>query len=193
MSSSFIFFAAAAAAAAESGGGDGVGEILDRFGVTWGLFFSQLIAFVVVALLLKKYAYQPILTLLEERRRRIAEGMANADKIKQELSSAEVARKQVLENANVQANKMIEEARTAAAQVQERESQKAMAQAEQILSQAREAAAADHARMLADLKQEIGGLVVQTTAQVIGKVLTPEDQKRLVEEANREIVSSELS
>ena len=188
--SSFLLFAAAAA---ESGGGDGVGEVLNRFGVTWGLFFSQLIAFVVVALLLKKYAYQPILTLLEDRRRRIAEGMANADKIKQELASTEAARKQVLENANVQANKMIEEARTAAAQVQERESQKAMAQAEQILSQAREAAAADHARMLADLKQEIGGLVVQTTAQVIGKALTPEDQKRLVEEANREIVSSELS
>ena len=190
MSSSFLLFAAAAA---ESGGGGGGGEILNRFGVTWGLFFSQLIAFVVVALLLKKYAYQPILTLLEDRRRRIAESMANADKIKQELASTETARKQVLENANVQANKMIEEARTAAAQVQERESQKAMAQAEQILSQAREAAAADHARMLADLKQEIGSLVVQTTAQVIGKALTAEDQKRLVEEANREIVSSKLS
>lgn len=190
MSSSFIFFAAAAA---ESGGESGVGKVLDQFGVSWGLFFSQLIAFVVVALLLKKYAYQPILTLLEERRRRIAESMANADKIKQELAGAQAARKQVLENANAQANKMIEEARTAAAQVQERESQKAAAQAEQILSQAREAAAADHARMLADLKQEIGSLVVQTTTQVIGKALTPEDQKRLVEEANREIVSSELS
>lgn len=190
MSSSFLLFAAAAA---ESGGGGGVGEILDRFGVTWGLFFSQLIAFVVVALLLKKYAYQPILTLLEDRRRRIAEGMANADKIKQELAGAQASRKQVLESANAQANKMIEEARTAAAQVQERECQKAAAQAEQILSQAREAAAADHARMLADLKQEIGGLVVQTTAQVIGKALTAEDQKRLVEEANREIASSELS
>ncbi len=85
---------------------------------------------------------------------------------------------------------MIEEARSAAAQVQEKESQKAVAQAEQIITQAREAATADHARMLAELKQEIGGLVVKTTAQVVGKVLTPEDQKRLVEEANREMASS---
>ncbi len=44
--------------------------------------------------------------------------------------------------------------------------------------------------MLTELKQEIGGLVVKTTAQVVGKVLTPEDQKRLVEEANRELASS---
>ena len=74
--------------------------------------------------------------------------------------------------------------------MQERESQKAVAQAEKIISQAREAAQADHARMLTELKQEIGGLVVKTTAQVVGKVLTPEDQKRLVEEANRELASS---
>ena len=106
------------------------------------------------------------------------------------MASTEAARKKVLDDANAQANKLIEEARAAAAQVQEKESQKAVAQAEQIISQAREAAQADHARMLAELKQEIGGLVVKTTAQVVGKVLTPEDQTRLVEEANRELASS---
>ncbi len=183
--SSFILFAAA-----ESDGGNLVSDLATRFGVTWGLFFSQLIAFVLLAILLTKFAYQPILAMLEDRRQRIAESMANADKIKAELASTEAARKQVLEKANAQANQLIEEARTAAAQVQEKENQKAAAQSAQILAQAREAAAADHARMLAELKQEIGGLVVKTTAQVIGKALTPEDQKRLIEEANREIASS---
>ncbi|MCS1409652.1 MAG: ATP synthase subunit b [Verrucomicrobia subdivision 3 bacterium] len=178
------------AAAAESGSGNIVADIASKFGVTLPLFISQLIAFVVVAILLKRFAYQPILMMLEKRRQRIAESMTNAYKIKQELASTEAARKEVLEKANVQANKLIEQARAAAAQVQERESRKAIAQAEQIIRQAREAAAADHAKMLVDLKQEIGGLVVKTTTQVIGKALTPEDQKRLVEEANRELASS---
>jgi len=182
----FVLFAAAA----ESGGGNVVTDITTKFGVSWGLFISQLIAFFIVAFVLKKFAYQPVLTMLEERRQRIAEGITNADKIKEELASTEAARKKVLDDANAQANKLIEEARAAAAQVQEKESQKAVAQAEQIISQAREAAQADHARMLADLKQEIGGLVVKTTAQVVGKVLSPEDQQRLVEEANRELASS---
>ena len=53
--------------------------------------------------------------------------------------------------------------------------------------QAREAAAADHARMLAELKHHIGQLVVQTTAAITGKVLTPEDQRRLAEETAREV------
>lgn len=178
------------AAAAEAESGNIVTEITTRFGVTWELFISQLIAFLVVAYCLKKFAYQPVLTMLEERRQRIAEGMENADKIKEELAITEATRKKVIEDAHVQATQLIEEARSAAAQVQERESQKAVAQAEQIITQARDAAKADHARMLTDLKQEIGGLVVKTTAQVVGKVLTPEDQKRLVEEANREMVSS---
>ena len=181
----FVIFAAAA----EAEGGSILTDITTRFGVNFELFVSQLIAFLVVATLLKMFAYQPILSMLEERRRRIAEGMENAEKIKEELASTEAARKKILDDANAQANQMIEEARAAAAQVQERESQKAVSQAEQIISQAREAAAADHAKMVADLKQEIGNLVVKTTAQVVGKVLTPEDEKRLVDEANRELAS----
>ena len=50
------------------------------------------------------------------------------------------------------------------------------------MRQAREAAAQEHARMLAELRREVGRLVVQTTAAVIGKILTPDDQRRLAED-----------
>ena len=84
---------------------------------------------------------------------------------------------------------MIEEARAAAARVQEQETQKAIAAAEQIIVKAREAAAQDHDRMLAELKREVGRLVVQTTATVTGKILTPEDQRRLAEETARQLAA----
>ena len=87
------------------------------------------------------------------------------------------------------ANKLIEEAREAAARVREVETQKAIAAAEQIIAKAREAAAQDHARMLAELKREVGRLVVQTTATVTGKVLTPEDQRRLAEETEKQLAA----
>jgi F-type H+-transporting ATPase subunit b len=92
-----------------------------------------------------------------------------------------------LNQANVQATKLIEEARAAAARVQETETQKAIATAEQIIAKAREAAAADHARMMAELRREVGRLVVETTAKVTGKVLTPDDQRRLSEETVRQL------
>ena len=161
----------------------------EQFGFHWSIFIAQIVSFVIVALLLKKFAYGPILKVLEERRKTIEQSLANAEKIKAELASTEAARKQVLEQANVQANKLIEEARAAAARVQEQETQKAIATAEQIIAKAREAAAADHARMLADLKKEIGRLVVETTSKVTGKVLTMDDQKKLAEETGKQLAA----
>jgi F-type H+-transporting ATPase subunit b len=143
----------------------------------------------IVAGLLIKFAYKPILTVLAERRQRIADGLANADKIKQELARTEAMQREVLDKANVQANKLIEEARAAAARVQEQETQKAIAQAEQIVSKAREAAALERQRMLIDLKREVVTLVVQTTGVVAGKVLTAEDQQRLAEETRRQLAA----
>jgi F-type H+-transporting ATPase subunit b len=127
--------------------------------------------------------------MLETRREKIAEGLANAEKIKAELAHTESERKRILAQAGDQANKLIEQARTAAARVREVETQKAVAAAEQIVVKAREAATQDHARMLAELKREVGRLVVQTTATVTGKVLTPDDQKRLAEETEKQLTA----
>jgi F-type H+-transporting ATPase subunit b len=73
--------------------------------------------------------------------------------------------------------------------VQEQETQKAITAAEQIVAKAREAAAQDHARMLGDLKRELGRLVVQTTAAVTGKILTPDDQRRIAEETAKQVAA----
>src|SRR5215831_17578905 len=180
----FVFFAGVGSDLARMGQ-----QTAETFGVDWPHFISQVISFVIVAVILQRFAYKPILQVLEQRRQRIAEGLANADRIKAELAKTEAARQDVLNQANIQANRLIEEARAAAARVQEQETQKAIAAAEQILAKAREAAAQDHARMLTDLKREIGHLVVETTARVTGKVLTPQDQQRLTEETTRQLAA----
>ncbi len=177
---------AAAAPGAEPGVVDGIKQ---TFGWNFQLFISQVISFAIVAFLLNKFAYKPILTLLEERRLRIQESLGNADKIKAELARTEAARLEIMNEANVQALKLIEEARAAAARVQEVETQKAIAAAEQIISKARQAAAADHARMLSELRREVGRLVVATTAKVTGKILTADDHQRLIDETNQQLAA----
>ena len=164
-----------------------IGADLKQMGINWTQFIAQIISFCIVAFLLQRFAYKPVVAMLEERRRRIEEGLANAEKIKQELANAQVKAQEILTQANTQANKAIEDARAAASKVQESETQKAIAAAEQIIAKAREAAAADHARMLAELKREVGRLVVQTTATVTGKVLTSDDQKRLADETAKQL------
>jgi F-type H+-transporting ATPase subunit b len=162
-------------------------RLATAFGVDWPHLLAQIASFCIVCFLLYRFAYRPILAMLELRRQQIADGIANAEKIKAELARTEAQRHTVMMQAKAEATKFIEEARAAAARLQSEEAQKAIAAAEQIMAKAREAASLDQARMLADLRQEVGRLVVQTTARVAGKVLTPEDQIRLAEEAARQL------
>jgi F-type H+-transporting ATPase subunit b len=166
-----------------------VQQLTAQLGINWPKLIAQTVNFAIVLVILRIWAYKPVLAILAERQRRIAEGMENAEKIKAELARTETQRQEVLDQTNAQAQKLIDEARAAAARVQEQETQKAIAQAEQIIAKAREAAAVDRARMLAELRQEIGRLVVQTTGNVTGKILTPEDQQRLAEETNRQLAA----
>ncbi len=167
--------------------GDMVRDTADTFGWNPWLFLSQVVSFSIVALLLKRFAYKPILAVLEDRRRRIEEGLLNAEKIKKELAEAQKRYAEILAKANADAQKMIDEARESSAHLAERKQQEAIAAAEQIIAKAREAAAFEHERTMESMKRELGRLVVETTAKVTGKVLTSEDQQRLQEEAARQV------
>lgn len=167
---------------AEPEGGGQIQQIASTFGVDWPHLLAQVVSFSIVCILLHRFAYKPILKMLEQRRQQIAQGLADTERIKAELAQAEVKGHEIVLQANAQATTLIEEAHKAAARVQQQETQKAIAAAEQVLIKAREAAAQERARMLAELKQEVGQLVVLTATNVVGKILTNEDQRRMAEE-----------
>lgn len=171
---------------AEAGGGP-VEQIARTFGVDWPQLIAQTISFCIVCALLYRFAYRPVLRILERRQKLIAQGLADAQQSKAELAQAEAQRHQLLVETNAQANQLIQEAHASAERVRERETQRAIAGAEEILAKARDAAQREHTRMLGQLKHELGELVVQTTARVTGKVLTPQDQQRIVEETTTQI------
>ena len=179
--------------AAEGGIVDSLVDSAQRTGETFGfnawLFFSQIISFCIVAFLLQRFAYKPVLGVLEARRQKIAEGLANAEKIKQQLAESEQRVQEILTKANADGQKLIDEARAAAKTLQERESQRAITEAEQIIAKAREATKAERAAELASLKREISRLVIDTTSKVTGKVLNSDDQRRISEEAAREVAA----
>jgi F-type H+-transporting ATPase subunit b len=158
---------------------------MSELGIDWRALLTQTISFSIVFFVLWKFAYGPIFAMLQSRREKIAESLANAEKIKADVARTETERQKILADAGDKANKLIDDARQAAARVREVETQKAIASAEQIVARAREAAAQERLQMLSELKREGGRLVVKTTATVTGKFLTPEDQKRLAQEAEK--------
>jgi len=157
------------------------------FGVNAWLLFSQMISFTIVAFLLHHFAYKPILGVLETRRQKIAEGLANAEKIKVQLAESEKRVQEILTKANADAQKMIDEARASAQAVADKRTQQAISEAEQIIAKAREATGIEREKIMVELKREVGRLVIDTTSKVTGKVLTESDHKRISEEAAREV------
>jgi len=172
-----------------SSGGE-VGAIAQTFGVDWSHLIAQIISFCIVCIILQRFAYKPVLYMLAERRQRIAQSLADSEKIKADLARTELERQQILAKTNAQATQLIEEAHAAAARVEQVETQKAIRDAEQIVVKAQEAAGRERARMLVELKGEMGRLVVQTTATVAGKVLTDDDQRRLTEETKKQLTTA---
>ena len=169
--------------------GGQVAEIARTFGVDWTHLGAQIISFGMVCAVLYKFAYRRVLAMLEERRKQIAQGLANAAKIKAELDRIEVQRQEIMSQAYAQAAKVIEEARAAAAQLRAQETGKATAAAEQIINKAHEAAAQNRDHMLAEIKRHLGRLVVQAASTVTGKILTADDQRRLAEETVKEVAA----
>src|SRR4051812_40522042 len=171
-----------AEAAAEPG-------LAEKFGVTGWNFISQCLSFSIVCILLRKFAYRPILEVLEKRRQTIEQSMTDAARMREQLAESERRHQEILSKANADAQKMIEEARASAQVLADRRAQQAIAEAEQIIAKAHESSRLDHEKMLADLKREVTRLVIDTTSKVTGKVLTPDDHRRLSEEASREIAA----
>src|SRR5213075_1707909 len=138
--------------AATGGVTDILRETADTFGWNWKLFLSQVISFCIVAFLLRRFAYKPILAVLEDRRRKIEEGQLNAEKIRKELAEAEKRYQEIVAKGNTEAQRMIDEARESAAHLSERKQQEAIAAAEQIIAKAHEASAIEHERTMESLK-----------------------------------------
>jgi F-type H+-transporting ATPase subunit b len=168
---------------------DAAGKVAQQFGVYWPNLIAQVILFAIVYYVLKKYAFQAVISMLEERRRRIEEGQLNAEKIKKQLAEAQAKYEEILAKANAESQRLLDEVRASGDRLAEQKRQEAITAAEQIALKAQEAIGLERDKIMAEMKRELGRLVVDTTARVTGKVLSPEDQQRINEESARQIAA----
>ena len=164
-------------------GAGALDPIIDSFGINTKFLVAQFINFILVIFVLKKFAFTPILAMLEQRKNRIAEGEEKLKRIEKQLAESEATKAATLEKANEDAKRLVEEAKESAAAIAEQKTQEAIASAQNIIAKAKEAAQAEQDQMVAELKRDFGRLVTLTTANVTGKVLNDDDKARINDEA----------
>lgn len=168
---------------------DAITQLLTDFGVSWPKFIAQVILFLIVYTVLRKFAFGPVVAMFEERRRRIEEGQVNAEKIKKQLAESEIRCQEILRKANADAQRILDEGRETSEAHAQKATQQAIKDAESIIARAHEAVVLDRTKMIAEVRHEMLHLVVDTTSKVAGKILTAQDQERLAAETSKQLAA----
>jgi F-type H+-transporting ATPase subunit b len=168
----------------------GITQITQDFGVSVPLILAQILSFSIVAFVLWKFAFKPVMATLDERQQKIAAGLKYTDEMQAKLAATQQETAAILKNANVEASRIVDEARKSAKDFLDKQTQETTARANELLAKAQQAIELEHKKMLADARTEIARLVVTTTERVLSRRLTDSDRAAYNEAASRELTSA---
>ena len=167
--------------------GDTAQGIVDTFGIDWPMLIAQAINFLIVALVIWKFAFKNILSTIKEREKQISDSLKNADRIKLELEETEKQQQQTLQDASLEAKKTISSAQEQAKAFIEAQKDDARKQAEEIIAKAKTAMEQERERVLREAREEIASLVVLTATKVLSKDLSEEEKEKFSSRATQEL------
>ncbi len=144
-------------------------------------FIGQIVVFLALVFLMKKYLYGPLNDLLEARARRIAEGLASADAGKEARTVAEAEIKELFKESRVRAQEIVSTAEKRAAEIHEEAVNKARADAQKIVDAAREEVGAEVEKARLGLRKEVAGLAVLAAERVLDVELDARRHAKLID------------
>src|SRR5581483_4773015 len=155
---------------------------MEALGINLGLLIVQIIAFFIVFLALHAWVYQPLLNMLETRKKKIEQGMEDARVAAEARSDAQKDATKILADAQAQAARVINEANERA----EKLAAQVKADAEQVIAKERESArleiAVERERVLGDLRGQVAALAIAAAQKLVGEALDEKRQHALIDE-----------
>ncbi len=148
-----------------------------------GLFFMQALILIILIVLMRKFAWKPILDALNTREEGIANALASAEQAKIEMAQLEASNQAAAQEARAQRDEMIKEAREIKEKMIADAAGQAQEKADKIIAQAQDAIAAEKKAALADIKSQVAVLSVDIAEKVTRKELSEKDaQHALIEQ-----------
>ena len=155
-------------------------KLIEQFSL--GLFVWQLVLFIGLVLLLKKFAWKPILNAVEEREDGIKDALESAEKAKLEMQNLQADNQKLLKEARAEREEMLKEARDIKNKMIEDAKGEAQTQANKMIAQAQEAIEGEKKAAMAELKSQVAGLSLQIAEKVVREELSNKDKQiKLVE------------
>lgn len=154
---------------------------------SFGLIFWTLLAFLIVFFILKKYAWKPILSSLDQREKGIAESLETAEKVKAEMAQLKNENEELMAKAREERGAMLKEARETKDRIIAEAKEQSKIEANKIVSEAQQAINTQKMAAITDVKNQVGKLVIEVTEKILRKELSGKEAqeahiKELVED-----------
>ena len=151
--------------------------------VTPGLMIWTIVAFFITFFVLKRYAFGPIQSMIDERRERIAASIAEADHAREEARNLREEHKKLMQEARGEAETIIAEARKTRDSMETRMREETEAERQRRLEETRREIAAETSRALEQIRAEVADLTLEATSIVVGRKLDADRDRELISEA----------
>lgn len=148
---------------------------------------GQTVAFVIFIAICWKYVWPPIIAIMEEREKRIADGLEAAKKANDSLEEAQLAFDQEMNKAKTEAAEILEKANTRASQIVSDATTKAETEAEKILTSASKTINNDVNKAKEELRHKMSELIIETSEKILGEEITPDKHQELLAKAASEL------
>lgn len=147
----------------------------------FGLLFWMILSFLTVMIILRKFAWKPILGMIKDREKSIEDALQSAENAKAEMNNLKAENEKILQEARNQRDMMIKEAREIREQMIAEAKGKAKAEGEKMLTSAREAIQNEKMAAITDLKNQVAQLSIDIAEKIIARELSSENkQKELI-------------
>ncbi|MDP3778459.1 MAG: F0F1 ATP synthase subunit B [bacterium] len=162
-------------------------EFITHFGIDWKLFLAQIVNFGVILIVLRKFAYKPILNMLRERREKIEQGLEMSAQAEKNLKESDEMRNRTLQQAHADALGIVNNAEVIGKEKQDQILKQTDVKVEGIITDARRVINAERTNMRDEVYHDAQDLVRAGLASVIGKMPASERDNKLISEALAEL------
>ncbi len=156
-------------------------EILGTIGFDWRVASVNLVSFLIIYFILKKYVFEHIAQLIRNRQQTISEGIRNAHDAQDALERAQSESDMITQTAQQEAYNIVQAAQADAQIVANNAIEDAQAQAQDIINHAHQRGEDEIENMRKELRDSMVDIIINTASQAVQDNLTPDMQKKLVE------------
>jgi len=168
---------------------EATGGTMEHFAINVPHILMQIASFSILAFVIYRWGFKPVLQTMDERQKKISDGLQFAEEMKAKLAETEKAHAAALQKAQQEAQEIVADARDKAKAFLDKQTQEATAKSEDMIKKAQQAIDLERKQMLVEVREEVTQLVIATTSKVLSKELSEQDKSQFSKAAAQELSS----